>query len=326
MSFLLNKGCGVKITVSDNETDAVKIAAANLKTDLSKVLDTHTGTDTEIVIGTFGVSEDFESYVDIDKLKDKNGILHKETYVIAEKNSKLFLGGTDRRGTVYAIYTFCENIGVSPWYFFADVPVKKKDRIEIPDNFMETDYPTVEYRGIFINDEEELERWVQLNMGEETIGVKTYEKIFELLLRLRANYIWPAMHVNSFNIKPENGALADKMGIVVGTSHCDMLMRSNNREWLPWLDKKGYSGVEYDYSIEGANREILKEYWGESIDQNKDFEVSYTLGMRGIHDSGFEVRELEKYSGDELIKKLSFWSLLFTIRRKCLMKKWERIP
>ena len=89
------------------------------------------------------------------------------------------------------------------------------------------DYPSVEYRGIFINDEEELEHWVWRYMGETTIGVKTYEKIFELLLRLKLNYIWPAMHVNSFNLKQENGALANRMGIVVGTSHCDMLMRSN---------------------------------------------------------------------------------------------------
>ena len=94
-------------------------------------------------------------------------------------------------------------------------------------------------------------------MGETTIGVKTYEKIFELLLRLKLNYIWPAMHVNSFNLKQENGALANRMGIVVGTSHCDMLMRSNNREWKPWLAKKGYTDVEYDFSIPGRNREIL---------------------------------------------------------------------
>ena len=150
------------------------------------------------------------------------------------------------------------------------------------------DYPSVEYRGIFINDEEELEDWVKGHMGEDTIGVKTYEKVFELLLRLKGNYIWPAMHVNSFNVKKENGALAERMGIVVGTSHCDMLMRSNNREWKPWLAKKGYENVLYDYSIPGRNREILQEYWQESVEQNKDFETCYTLGMRGIHDSGFE--------------------------------------
>lgn len=103
-------------------------------------------------------------------------------------------------------------------------------------------------------------------MKESTIGVRTYEKVFKLLLRLKANYIWPAMHVNSFNLKQENGALADRMSIVVGTSHCDMLMRSNNREWKPWTQKKGYMDVVYDYTIEGRNREILKEYWQESVE------------------------------------------------------------
>ena len=157
----------------------------------------------------------------------------------------------------------------------------------------------MEYRGIFINDEEELYRWVQKHMGEDTIGVKTYEKIFELLLRLKANYIWPAMHVNSFNMKRENGALADRMGIVVGTSHCDMLMRSNNREWKPWIAKKGYTDAVYDYSIPGRNREILQDYWRESVEQNRGFEVCYTLGMRGIHDSGFEPEAIMRLPEEE---------------------------
>lgn len=108
------------------------------------------------------------------------------------------------------------------------------------------------------------------------------------------------MHVNSFNVKKENGALAERMGIVVGTSHCDMLMRSNNREWRPWLAKKGYEGVRYDYSRPGRDREILKEYWRESVEQNRDFEVCYTIGMRGIHDSGFETSAFQGLTGEEL--------------------------
>ena len=295
--FIINKNSGINIRVSDNETDAVKIAANNLKSDLYKVINASDGADAEIVVGTVGVSDIIGEYVTTEEIGT-----HKETYLHKIADSKLIIAGTDRRGTIYGIYEFCENIGVSPWYYFADVPVKSKDKIKLADDYYKKDYPTVEYRGIFINDEEELDNWARLNMGEDTIGVKTYEKIFELLLRLKANYIWPAMHVNSFNIKPENGALADRMGIVVGTSHCDMLMRSNNREWKPWLQKKGYEGAEYDYSQEGRNRDILKEYWRESIEQNKDFEVSYTLGMRGIHDSGFEVRAFEGMTGEELQK------------------------
>lgn len=225
----------------------------------------------------------------------------------------------NRRGTIYGIYSFCEWMGVSPWYFFADVPIKEKSEIVLFKKDCRVDYPSVEYRGIFINDEEELESWVKKYMGEPTIGVKTYKKIFELLLRLKANYIWPAMHVNSFNITPENGALADKMGIVVGTSHCDMLMRSNNCEWKPWLEKKGYTDAVYDYSIEGRNREIIEEYWRESAEQNCNYEVCYTLGMRGIHDSGFETRGiLEKSKEDIRSAKIALLEKIIADQRKIL--------
>lgn len=252
---------------------------------------------------------------------------HKEAYAHRVKDGVLYISGADRRGMIYGIYELSRMMGVSPWYFFADVPVKHKDSISLPEGYYFSDYPSVEYRGIFINDEEELEKWVQLHMGEETIGVRTYEKIFELLLRLRANYIWPAMHVNSFNLKRENGELADRMGIVVGTSHCDMLMRSNNREWYPWLQKKGYRDVEYDYSIPGRNREVLNEYWKESVEQNKDFEVGYTLGMRGIHDSGFETRSLAGLSGSELKQaKIDLLQTVINAQEKILEDTLDKEP
>lgn len=296
----------IKIQSDARETDAVKLALANLKRDFRRVLDVRINEQAnvpmvQVIVGTVGISDAVMQKADTGLLKDGNGNYRKEAYLIQEKDGELLIAGTDRRGTVYGIYSFCEWMGVSPWHFFADVPVRKKTKLEIADGFVKTDYPSVGYRGIFINDEEELEHWAQRFMGEETIGVKTYEHIFELLLRLRLNYIWPAMHVNSFNAVKENGALADRMGIVVGTSHCDMLMRSNNREWKPWIARKGYTGAEYDYSIPGRNREILDEYWRESIEQNKDFEVSYTLGMRGIHDSGFETKSLEGKTGKELL-------------------------
>ena len=298
MGFCINKGDFVKLVCSEKETEAVQYAVNSLRRDLMRVLDAKINADVnlpmkEIYVGTARVA-DYAACCE-------NG--HKEAFTIKVEGDVLYICGADRRGTIYGIYDFCQNVlGVSPWYFFGDVPVKEKFSVELPEGYEKSDYPSVEYRGIFINDEEELEHWVQRYMGEETIGVKTYQHIFELLLRLKLNYIWPAMHVNSFNIKQENGALANRMGIVVGTSHCDMLMRSNNREWKPWIAKKGYEGVEYDYSIPGRNREILQEYWRESVEQNKDFEVSYTLGMRGIHDSGFEVRGLEGKTGEELLK------------------------
>lgn len=305
MDFVVKKGQEVTIQFSDRESEAVKIAINHLQKDLFKVAQVQSvrREKGEVIIGTLGISNIIESYLDRRVLTDSSGELRKEAYVIKVCEGKLVIAGTDRRGTIYGIYEFCESIGVSPWYFFADVPIKKKEEIRLQEGFEKIDYPSVEYRGIFINDEEELEKWVKYHMEEETIGVKTYEKIFELLLRLKANYIWPAMHVNSFNMVPENGALADRMGIVVGTSHCDMLMRSNNREWTPWIKQKGYTDAKYDYSIEGQNREILKEYWRESVEQNAAYEVSYTLGMRGIHDSGFETRGLKGKSEEEILQE-----------------------
>lgn len=309
----VNAPCGVEYGVQ--ESDAVKIAAENLKTDLVKVFGGSVLAETqekgtEIRIRTLeGCMEQAKSECPIEeeiydqwykKLQDERGVLRKEAYSLCVKDGVLFIIGADRRGTVYGIYELCQRIGVSPWYFWADVPVRKKEEYMLPADYEYIDYPSVEYRGIFINDEEELEAWAKSYMSEDTIGVRTYEKIFELLLRLKGNYIWPAMHVNSFNVKRENGALADKMGIVVGTSHCDMLMRSNNREWNPWISGKGYEGVKYDYSIPGKNREILQEYWRESVEQNSEFEVCYTLGMRGIHDSGFETEGLQGLEGEEL--------------------------
>lgn len=320
MDFRLKRGQRCVIRLDDRETEAVKIAAANLVKDLECTLNivaqisfTVNGCDendsnkegaAEVLVGTFHVSGQFDEFTDVSDLflglYDEAGCLRKEAYLHRIIDGRLVIAGSDRRGTIYGIYDLCETLGVSPWHFWADVPVRKRQEFVLTGDYAKADYPSVEYRGIFINDEEELEAWVQKYMGEPTIGVKTYEKVFELLLRLKANYIWPAMHVNSFNLTPENGALADRMGIVVGTSHCDMLMRSNNREWKPWIQKKGYTDALYDYSIEGRNREILREYWKESVEQNRDFEVCYTLGMRGIHDSGFETKDLEGKTEEEI--------------------------
>ncbi len=317
MAFHLEKGQRCIIMLDDREMDAVKIAISNLVRDLQWTMEVSAqivaqGQGAEmarkeslellprIMIKTADCLETRDETVDFSRLRDASGNLRKEAYVHRVCGGNLFITGSDRRGTVYGIYDLCEALGVSPWYFWADVPVRKRQDFTLPENYVKADYPSVEYRGIFINDEEELEAWVQNHMGEATIGLKTYEKIFELLLRLKANYIWPAMHVNSFNAAPENGELADRMGIVAGTSHCDMLMRSNNREWKPWIQKKGYTDAVYDYSIEGRNRDILQEYWKESVEQNRNFEVCYTLGMRGIHDSGFETRGLEGKTKEEI--------------------------
>lgn len=230
----------------------------------------------------------------LEKLKDDQDELVWEGFLQERVEDVFYIIGTNRRGTIYGIYDLCEKMGVSPWYYWADVPVKSKEAFILPKDFLNVDYPSVKYRGIFINDEEELNDWAKLHTPDGTIGPTTYALLFELLLRLKANYIWPAMHVNYFNENPKNGALAERMGVVIGTSHCDMLLRSNQNEWKPFIESKGYKDAVYDYSIQGPNREILKEYWRESVVQNKNYEVCFTMGMRGIHDSGFHTKSIDE--------------------------------
>ncbi|MFV0362151.1 MAG: glycosyl hydrolase 115 family protein [Suipraeoptans sp.] len=235
---------------------------------------------------------------------NEKGEYHFEGYLLAGKEQKLFIIGCDKRGIMFGIYDLCRQIGVSPWHFFADVPVKMKEYWEVPAKYRHLQYPLVKFRGVFINDEEELENWSKIHTADNTIGPETYRHIFDLLLRLRVNYIWPAMHVNYFNENPGNRRLAHEMGIIVGTCHCNMLMRSNHNEWKPWLASKGYSAQEiaYDYSIEGFNRGMIREYWDQGVKMYQDYEVSYTVGMRGIHDSGFTTQMIDgdrKLSEDE---------------------------
>lgn len=300
--FVIKKEQKVQIYLSENSAEGVRIAAKNLCKDLEKICAvypvlTEEKEEADIVIETVDKAGDC-CEPEKEMLIGKDGILIWEAYCIRVKENKLYITGAGRRGVIYGIYEFSRLQGVSPWYWFADVPLKKKELISLEENFCIFDYPSVKYRGIFINDEEELEAWAIRYMHEATIGPKTYEKIFELLLRLRANYIWPAMHVNAFHMNPQNAILADRMGIVIGTSHCDMLLRSNQNEWKPWLKQKGYC-AKYDYSIEGKNREIIKEYWRESVRKNKEYEVCFTIGMRGIHDSGFVTEEIDKLKCSE---------------------------
>ncbi|CAM4506447.1 glycosyl hydrolase 115 family protein [Paenibacillus typhae] len=294
----------VHIYVSDQENSAVQIAAANLITDIKRVFGCKAVLSAEIhecaiIIATLDKAGRLpaagqNAELPLELLKDEAGAWRWEAFLQQAVDGVFYIVGTDRRGTIFGIYDLCEAIGVSPWHYWGDVPAKIKDSYSVPADFSKADWPSVQYRGIFLNDEEELEDWAKLHTPDDTIGPVAYSRIFELLLRLKANYIWPAMHVNYFNGNPENGALAEQMGIVVGTSHCDMLLRSNQNEWTPWLESKGYTDAEYDYSIEGRNREILLEYWRESIEQNRNYEVCFTMGMRGIHDSGFHTRAIDE--------------------------------
>ncbi|GAA2971563.1 hypothetical protein JOD63_003461 [Microbacterium terrae] len=300
--LIAERATRLQLALDPAEPAAVQRAARRLADDLRSLVGAEVDLDsasapTRIVVGTLGVSEAVDTAVaegrlDVRDLYDETGAARWEGFTIAVVDDVLHLVGTDRRGTVYAVYEFARAIGVSPWQWWADAPVHPRDHITLPRDTRISDWPSVRYRGVFINDEEELFHWSRLHTADDTIGPETYERLFELLLRLGGNYIWPAMHVGAFNHDAENGRLAHEMGIVVGSSHCDMLLRSNNHEFTPWSQARP-EPVIYDYSLEGSNRDALREYWRGSVEQNGDYEVTWTVGIRGVHDSGFETAAID---------------------------------
>ncbi|MDW7980254.1 MAG: glycosyl hydrolase 115 family protein, partial [Verrucomicrobiales bacterium] len=192
----------------------------------------------------------------------------------------LLIIGSDRRGTAFGVYELARAIGVSPWYWWADVTPTPKRAIYVAPGTRKFGPPSVKYRGIFINDEDwGLHLWAANTFEPEAggIGPKTYARVFELLLRLKANTLWPAMHActKPFNHFPENKHLADDYAIVIGSSHAEPMLRNNVSEWRDPPESFNYA----------TNRERVLKYWEERVIENGKFENIYTLGMRGIHDS-----------------------------------------
>lgn len=193
----------------------------------------------------------------------------------------LVIVGSDRRGTAYGILSVSETIGVSPWYWWADVPVEKRSELHLTVDRFVSKTPSVKYRGIFINDEDwGLLPWAKKTFEPEKndIGPKTYEKVCELLLRLKGNYLSPAMHSASgaFNKYPENKVVADSFGITMGSIHCEPLLFNNASEW----DSKTMGPWDYSKNKDGINRQLIKR-----VRENGIYENVYTLALRGIHDA-----------------------------------------
>lgn len=208
-----------------------------------------------------------------------------EKFIIKAHQNNLFIVGSDIRGTVYGIFDVAERLGISPWKWWADVEPLEKERIilDLPEDGIEAS-PSVQYRGIFLNDEDwGLQPWAAKTFEPETqdIGPKTYEKIFQLLLRLKANTIWPAMHpsTRAFFSIDGNKEMAERYHIFVGTSHAEPMLRNNVGEW----NKETYG--EYNYM---TNSTTIKEYWEKRVSEIDKNNYIFTMGMRGIHDSGME--------------------------------------
>ncbi len=275
----------VKKTVTLFVGDVERVTGKSLKvsasdTDLSKNL---------VIIGSIGQNKLIDQLVKNKKIDPAAIQGQWERFIIqtVEKplpgvDKALVIAGSDRRGTAYGVFSVSEAIGVSPWYFWADVPVKKQESLAISPVKYVSQTPSVKYRGIFLNDEGwGLTPWAaktddpQLN----DIGPKTYAKICELLLRLKVNMLAPAMHPGSgsFNKYPENKVIADSYGIIMGSSHCEPLLFNNVTEW----DSKTMGDWNYKTNKAGINRQLEKR-----VSENAPYENVYTIAMRGIHDAG----------------------------------------
>src|SRR5450755_2545276 len=253
-----------------------------------------------VIVGTIGKSRVIDDLIRSGKI-DVSSIAGKwESFLIQVVPaplpgvaSALVIAGSDKRGTIFGVYDLSEQIGVSPWKWWADVPVQHKDELFVKSGAYVQGPPAVKYRGIFLNDEApSLTGWVHEKYGN--YNHEFYPRVFELLLRLKANYLWPAMWNNAFNEDdPLNPKLADEYGIVMGTSHHEPMLRAQ-QEW------KRHGTGPWDYA---TNSETLDKFWTDSIERNKNYESIITLGMRGDGDmpmsQSANISQLEKIVADQ---------------------------
>lgn len=235
-----------------------------------------------VIVGSLGKSPTIDHLIESGKI-DASGIEGVwEGYIIQTvKNplpgldAALVIVGSDKRGAIFGVYDVSEQIGVSPWHWWADVPPAQHKELYIKKNTQLQDSPEVKYRGIFLNDEAPaLTNWVLENYGN--YNHHFYEHVFELLLRLKANFLWPAMWNNAFaDDDPQNMILADEYGVVMSTSHHEPMMRAD-KEW------NRYGEGPWDYA---RNPEKLYEFWVDGVERNKNYESIYTVGMRGQEDT-----------------------------------------
>ncbi|HEU5395993.1 MAG TPA: glycosyl hydrolase 115 family protein, partial [Verrucomicrobiae bacterium] len=296
------------IHIDPNDFPGVQLAVGNLQADFSRVTGLkakigpgpNPASRTEIIVGTIGHSRLIDTLVASRKI-DVSAISNRWESFLVQTVTDPFPGvkhalvicGSDKRGTIYGIYELSRQIGVSPWYWWADVPPKHSDRLFVlPGKFVQGP-PAVKYRGIFLNDEApDLSNWIEAKYGTApglpgvaNYGRGFYTNLFELMLRLRANYLWPAMWNNAFNEDdPENARLADEYGIVMGTSHQEPMLRAQ-KEW-----DRGPGRQYGNWNYNNTNQQpVLQQFWRDGIRRNKNFESIITLGLRAENDSGMPI-------------------------------------
>ncbi|MBO6216973.1 MAG: glycosyl hydrolase 115 family protein [Prevotella sp.] len=283
-------GKTVNILCDASEDEGVRMAVESLAKDINSVTGstpqvTATATNECIIIGS-PKSKTIQQIISSGKIKKNDIQGKKEKYLlqvidnpIAGISKALVIAGSDKRGTIYGIYELSRQMGVLPWYWWADVPAPHQDNVYIKKGVYTDGEPKVAYRGIFINDEwPSFGNWAVEHFGG--INAKCYEHIFELLLRLKGNYMWPAMWASAFyDDDKDNGPLANKMGIVMGTSHHEPMALAQQ----DWKRRKGHGKWSFT-----TNHDEMMDFWRGGVERAKNWETMYTVGMRGDGDEAME--------------------------------------
>ena len=267
------------ITFDPQEHRCVQKAVESLQKDFLMVTGSNLpkgDATSKLLIGTVGCNKQIDLWVKKGVLNDLKG--KHEKYIIKTIGNQLVIAGSDKRGTVFGIYELSKQMGVSPWYWWADVPVEKHSELYVKQGEYTDGEPLVSYRGLFLNDEAPcLTSWVKNTFGTDFGDHRFYEKVFELILRLKGNFLWPAMWGWAFYADdPENSKTADEMGIIIGTSHHEPMARNHQEyarhrgEWGPWNYQK--------------NQEKLDQFFREGIKRMKGTDDIVTIGMRGDGD------------------------------------------
>jgi hypothetical protein len=286
---IISNGQATPLYISGEDWSGVQRAFGDLQTDLQKVSGnavTLSSTSMPrgnrlVVAGTIGMNPEIDALVNAGKidLSEIEGQWEAYHIEVVEEykgyDEVLVIAGSDKRGTIFGIYEISNQIGVSPWYFWADVPVEQQENVSVVPGCTFSDAPKIKYRGIFLNDEAPaLRGWAQETFGD--FNSEFYKTVYELILRQKANYLWPAMWRPSVfaTDDPLNPQVADEYGVVISTTHHEPMMRYHE-EW-------GRSnGGEWNYE---TNPERLREFWKEGIERMGDHESVVTLGMRGDGD------------------------------------------
>lgn len=300
---IVQGGLPAMLFVDTNDYAGVVRAARDLRTDIGRVtgrepvlaMDQKNPGARAILIGTIGMSPlidrlagDHKIDVSLITGKWESFLIQVVPNPLPGVESGLVIAGSDKRGTIFGIYDLSEQIGVSPWYWWDGVSVKKKKEIFVKPGRFTQGPPSVKYRGVFLNDEApDLSNWVREKYGSlegvpgnpANYGHGFYTNIFELILRLKGNYLWPAMWNNAFNQDdPQNPLLADQYGVVMGTSHQEPMLRAQ-KEW----DRQYQQTIgSWNYA---KHPDLVENFWREGLRRNKNYESIITLGLRGANDT-----------------------------------------